>query len=89
MKRQQGIAVAQQKVRVEVQPPLRHDVRLEGADGSGCGVARIDRWGEPIGYAVFVHLDEGGLREDDFAAHLEVLGQARGLQLRCSDAQGY
>jgi hypothetical protein len=67
----------QQEVGVEVEAALGDDVGFERADGAGGGVARIDGGGETLRHALLVHLEEGGLRQDDLAADLEVPGQPR------------
>ena len=76
-----------EEVGVEVEASLGDDVRFEGADGAGGGVARVDCGCEALGFALLVHLEEGGLREDDLAAHLKGLGQAGGFEVGDGDAQ--
>ena len=78
----------EEEVGVELEAALGDDVGLEGADGAGGGVARVGGGRHAGGDALLVHLVEGGLREDDFAADFEALRQAGGFQLRGGDVSG-
>src|SRR5262245_60959535 len=76
------LAGDQEKVRKQVQTPLRHDVRLQDANGSSGGIARIGKLGQTLCLAVFIHAFESLERHDDLAADLEILRNARFFERR-------
>ena len=78
----------EREVGVEVETAAGNDVGLEGADGSGGGIARIDGGRQSLGFALLIHLEKGRERHYDFAADFEVWGQPGCLSLVCEIESG-
>src|SRR6185437_8324393 len=66
------LAIDQQKVRIEIQPSLRHDVWLKHADGSGGGIARVGKLAQLLPLAVLIHALKSQQRHNDFTTNFKV-----------------
>ena len=82
------IIAVEEEVGVKVEAALGYDVRLEGADGSGGGIARVGGRCETLRLALLVELAEGSVGEHDLAAHLEAGGQAGGRSFAAETLSG-
>ncbi len=78
----------EREVGVEVETAAGDDVGLEGADGSGGGIARIDGGRQSLGLALLVHLEKRRKGHHDFAADFEDGRQLGFLELGCARSRG-
>ena len=77
--RKSTLALFQREVRVEIQPPLRHDIRLECPD-CACGSIPGVRCGSHSLLLAFpVHFQKSLVRKDHFSPHFETLSQLGAL----------
>src|ERR1700733_4598857 len=87
LERQKRVSVAQQKVPIKIQPPLRHNIRLERPYRSRCSIPWICRWRQPLRHTFLIHLLERSLRQYHLTPHFKTLRQTRRLQLRRRNTQ--
>ena len=75
-------AVYQQKISVEIQPPLRRDAGIKIAHGARARIARIGKLRQPLPLALFIHALERLGRHNDFAARFKTRRQPGFFQCR-------
>src|SRR5919204_4453605 len=87
MSAEKSLTFDQQKITVEIQAPLGHDVGLELTQCSRSRIARVGEFRKILALALFVHSFEGGDRHYDLAAGFKIRRQSGLFESRWRDCK--